>query len=76
MENIYLVIVLAPLLGAIIAGFLGGRIGRAGAHWAASTGVGISTVLSLYVLKRFVFDTEPVFDGAELSGRAELRRLR
>jgi NADH-quinone oxidoreductase subunit L len=64
MENIYLVIVLAPLLGAIIAGFLGGRIGRAGAHWAASTGVGISTVLSLYVLKRFVFDTEPVFDGA------------
>ncbi len=64
MENIYLTIVLAPLAGAIVAGFFGGRIGRVGAHWAASLGVGISTVLSLYVLKRFAFDAEPVFNGA------------
>jgi NADH-quinone oxidoreductase subunit L len=64
MENIYLTIVLAPLAGAIIAGFFGGRIGRAGAHWVASVGVGVSALLSLYVLKRFVFDDEPVFNQA------------
>ena len=64
MENIYLTIVLAPLAGAIVAGFFGARIGRAGAHWVASLGVGVSAALSLYVLKRFVFDAEPVFNGA------------
>jgi NADH-quinone oxidoreductase subunit L len=63
MENIYLTIVLVPLIGAIIAGFLGGTIGRKGAHWVASTGVGISSLLSLYVLKRFMFDAEAVFNG-------------
>ena len=50
MENILLTIVLAPLAGSIVAGFWGGKIGRAGAHWVASTGVGISALLSLYVL--------------------------
>jgi len=64
MENIYLIIVLAPLIGAMVAGFLGGKIGRAGAHWVTSTGVGVSALLSLYVLKRFVFDNEATFDGA------------
>jgi NADH-quinone oxidoreductase subunit L len=63
MENIYLLIVLAPLVGAIIAGFLGGSIGRKGAHWVTSTGVGISALLSLYVLKRFMFDDQEVFNG-------------
>lgn len=64
MANIYLTIVLAPLLGAIIAGFFGGRIGRTGAHWVAILGVGVSTLLSLYVLKGFVFDNQEVFNGA------------
>ncbi len=64
MANIYLTIVLAPLLGAIVAGFFGGRIGRAGAHWVAILGVGISTLLSLYVVKLFVFDNQPVFNEA------------
>ncbi len=64
MKSIYLIIVLAPLLGAIVAGFWGGRIGRAGAHWVTSLGVGVSTLLSLYVLKRFVYNDEPVFDQA------------
>jgi len=64
MVNIYLTIVLAPLAGAIIAGFFGGRIGRAGAHWVTILGVGISTLLSLYVVKLFVFDDQPVFNGA------------
>ena len=64
MSNIYLTIVLAPLVGAIIAGLFGGKIGRAGAHWAASLGVGISTALSLYVLSRFIWHDEPVFNDA------------
>jgi len=33
LEDIYLTIVLAPLLAAIVAGLFGRQIGRAGAHW-------------------------------------------
>ena len=52
MEQIYLAIVLAPLIGAIVAG-LGGRvIGRAGAHWVTILGVAVSFALSLVVLKQ------------------------
>ncbi len=64
METLYLTIVLAPLVGSVIAGFFGARIGRAGAHWVTIIGVGISTLLSLVVLKRFLFDDEPVFNEA------------
>jgi NADH-quinone oxidoreductase subunit L len=52
MEQVYLAIVLAPLIGAIVAG-LGGRvIGRAGAHWVTILGVAVSFALSLLVLKQ------------------------
>ena len=64
MENVYLTIVLAPLIGAIIAGFFGGKIGRAGAHWATIIGVGLSSVLSLWVVSRFIWHDEPTFNGA------------
>ncbi|RLJ16672.1 NADH-quinone oxidoreductase subunit L [bacterium endosymbiont of Escarpia laminata] len=64
MEKLYLVIVLAPLLGAIVAGFFGSRIGRKGAHWVTSGGVGLSALLSLFVLKRFIFDGEQVFNDS------------
>ncbi len=64
MEQILLAIVLAPLAGSVIAGLFGGRIGRAGAHWVTSGGVGLSALLSLYVLKGLVFDGAPVFDRA------------
>ena len=50
MENIYLTIVLAPLMAAVIAGFFGRRIGRAGAHWVTILGVGLSFLLSVVVL--------------------------
>ena len=63
MENIYLMIVLAPLVGALIAGFFGGRIGRAGAHGVTILGVGLSCLLSLYVLKGFLVGSLGVFDG-------------
>ena len=56
MENLYLAIPLAPLLGAIIAGLFGKQIGRAGAHTVTILGVGIAFVLSLVVLKQFAID--------------------
>ncbi|MCH7893538.1 MAG: NADH-quinone oxidoreductase subunit L [Proteobacteria bacterium] len=64
MESIYLTIVLAPLLAAIVAGLFGRQIGRAGAHWVTILAVGLSCGLSLYVLKGIVVDGDPVFNGA------------
>ncbi len=54
LEQIYLAIPLAPLFGSIVAGLFGRVIGRTGAHVVAILGVGISCVLSLYVLQQFV----------------------
>jgi NADH-quinone oxidoreductase subunit L len=62
MEYIIVTIVLAPLLGSIIAGFWGGKIGRSGAHWVTSMGVGVSALLSLYVLKRQALDGDAPLD--------------
>ena len=45
-----LIVVLAPLLGAILAGLFGRRIGRAGAHSATIAGVAISFLVSCQVL--------------------------
>ncbi len=56
MESIHLTIVLAPLLASIVAGLLGRRIGRAATHWITILAVGLSTVLSLVVLKHLVVD--------------------
>ncbi|MEZ5582142.1 MAG: NADH-quinone oxidoreductase subunit L [Candidatus Competibacteraceae bacterium] len=64
MQNVYLGIVLAPLLGALIAGLFGRRIGRAGAHWAAIGGVAVSFLLSLVVLKHIVIDGAEPFNSA------------
>ncbi len=62
MENVYLTIVLAPLIGAITAGFFGGKIGRRSAHSVTIVGVGISAALSLWVLSRFIWHDQPVFN--------------
>lgn len=62
MDQIYLLIMLAPLFGAIVAGFFGAKIGRAGAHWVASGGVGLSTLLSLYVLFGFISGNQQVYN--------------
>jgi NADH-quinone oxidoreductase subunit L len=64
MEKVYLAIVLAPLVGAILAGLFGKKIGRAGAHWVTILGVGLSFVLSLVVFKHIVLDGAEPFDGA------------
>jgi len=46
----YLIIVLAPLLAALLAGLFGRQIGRVGAHTVTILGVGIAFVLSALVL--------------------------
>jgi NADH-quinone oxidoreductase subunit L len=63
MENIYLTIVLAPLVGAIIAGLFGKQVGRAGAHWSTTIGVAIAFVMSLVVFKDVIFDGAAAFNG-------------
>jgi NADH-quinone oxidoreductase subunit L len=62
MDFIYLAIPLAPLLGAIIAGFFGKQIGRSGAHCVAIIGVSVSFVLSLLVLKSVAFDDAAIYN--------------
>ncbi len=64
MENIYLWIVLAPLIGSIIAGLFGKQVGRAGAHWATISGVAVSAVLSLLVFKYINIDGGATFNGS------------
>ena len=44
-----LIIVLAPLVGAVISGFFRKQIGRVGAHTVTIIGVGISLILSISV---------------------------
>ncbi len=51
MKTIYLIIPFAPLVGAIIAGFLGRAIGRAGSHWITILGVAISFICSVMVFQ-------------------------
>jgi len=50
--SLCLVVPLAPLAGAIIAGLFGRWIGRSGAHWAAIIGVGVAFVASCAVFGR------------------------
>ncbi len=50
MKEIYLAIVMSPLVAALLAGLGGRLLGRAGAHSVTILGVGISAVLSVYVL--------------------------
>ncbi len=54
--SIYLAIVLAPLMGAIIAGVFGRYISRTMAHQVTIVGVAISAALSLLVFKHFALE--------------------
>ena len=47
---ILIVIALAPLFGAIVAGLFGRQVGRAGAHTVTIAGVAVSFLLSCYAL--------------------------
>ncbi len=55
-QNLLLVVPLAPLLGAIAAGFFGRLIGRRGSHAATILGVLVAFVLSAITLKQVALD--------------------
>lgn len=61
-KSLYLLIVLAPLVGSIIAGLFGSVIGRRATHSVAILGVAISAGLSLRVLWGFCHGTAEIFD--------------
>ena len=53
-KSVLLAIVLAPLLGALVAGLFGRKVGRAGAHTVTILGVATSCALSMLVLWQLV----------------------
>jgi NADH-quinone oxidoreductase subunit L len=61
--QISLAIILLPLLGAIIAGLLGKRIGHIATHRITVSLVGLSFLLSCYVFKVIVLDNHPAVEG-------------
>src|SRR5882724_3598483 len=63
MEPIYLTIAFAPLAAAVIAGLFGKTIGKAGAHGVTILAVGISCVLSFYVLYQILFNGMAPYNG-------------
>jgi len=62
MQKIYLLAVLAPLVGAVVAGFGGRIVGRAGAHTVTIAGVLVATIASFVVLSDVLQGGR--FDGA------------
>ncbi|MHB1186572.1 NADH-quinone oxidoreductase subunit L [Thiobacillus sp.] len=51
MQTLYLIVPLAPLIGAIVAGLFGRLVGRTGAHVVAIAGVAISFIASVLVFQ-------------------------
>ncbi|MBS0545126.1 MAG: NADH-quinone oxidoreductase subunit L [Proteobacteria bacterium] len=51
MQKLYLLVPLAPLAGALLAGLFGKAIGRAGAHVSTILGVAVAFVASVFVFK-------------------------
>ncbi len=49
MQTLYLLVPLAPLVGAILAGFFGKTIGRAGSHTVTILGVAVAFVASVVI---------------------------
>ena len=62
MENIYLTLALSPLIGSLIVGLAGNRLGRTLSHTITIVGVAISTVLALYVFNHHVLEGGNVFN--------------
>ncbi|MGE3919949.1 MAG: NADH-quinone oxidoreductase subunit L, partial [Gammaproteobacteria bacterium] len=56
LKNLSLIIALAPLVGSIIAGIFGPKIGKRGAHTITILGMIIAFILSLIVGKAIFID--------------------
>ena len=55
-KQLSLVVLLAPLLGSLIAGWAGRFIGKRGAHWVTITLMILSFSCAVVVLKLVIFD--------------------
>src|SRR5574341_1658503 len=51
MQLLYLVVPLAPLVGAVMAGLFGWAVGRRGAHWITIAGMLVSTLAAAVVFR-------------------------
>jgi NADH-quinone oxidoreductase subunit L len=58
-----LIIVLAPLVGSVVAEFFRHQIGRVGAHSVTIAGVGLSLILSIYVATLVLSGAAPIFNS-------------
>lgn len=54
-KSLLIAVVLAPLLGSIIAGLFGRQVGRLGAQTVTILGVAVSCVLSSYVFYQLLW---------------------
>jgi len=61
-KSMLVAVVLAPLLGSIIAGLFGRQVGRVGAHTITILGVAISCALSCWVLYQLAFNGAAPFN--------------
>jgi NADH-quinone oxidoreductase subunit L len=61
MQLLYLLIPLAPLVGAVVAGLFGWAIGRRGAHWVTIAGMVVSTAAAAVVFRDVLNGN--VYDG-------------
>jgi NADH-quinone oxidoreductase subunit L len=63
MGTLCLVIVLAPLAAALLAGLFGKTIGRSGAHWVTNGAVGLSFFLSLIPFWNIVIGADEPYNA-------------
>jgi len=49
MKTLYLLVPMAPLLGAVVVGLFGPKLGRAASHWLCILGVAIALVASYFI---------------------------
>jgi len=64
MQKLYLLVPLAPLVGAIVVGLFGWAIGRAAAHWTAILGVAIAFIASLIIFQDVAKGPAHHFNGS------------
>jgi NADH-quinone oxidoreductase subunit L len=61
--NLAVFIMLLPLVGSLIAGLLGKKIGRRATHLTCVSLVGVSFLLSCYLFQQIVLLGQPVIEG-------------
>ena len=71
-QNMLLAVPLAPLVGAVAAGFFGKQIGRSGAHSITILGVLIAFIISVMTLKSVAIDgarfNETIYEWMNVGG--------